>query len=110
MQHPSLLVAVVEIEHGANVSGVIPPWFSTSHSIPCSRFRQNILWAEPRPLDDGLAAPLSGHGLDQGAFGPVNVFHDRSLTRSRPGAPAVTQLMAVRRHRYVTLDWIAASR
>lgn len=38
MQHPSLLVAVVEIEHGANVSGVIPPWFSTSHSIPCSRF------------------------------------------------------------------------
>ena len=69
---------------------------------PLLPVRQNILWAEPRPLDDGLAAPLSGHGLDQGAFGPVNVFHDRSLTRSRPGAPAVTQLMAVLRHYYLT--------
>jgi hypothetical protein len=55
---------------------------------------KKILWVEPRPLDDWLAAPLSGHGLDQGAFGPINVFHDRSLTRSRPGVPAATQLMA----------------
>jgi hypothetical protein len=40
-----------------------------------------------------LAAPLSGYSLDQGALGPIKVFHDLSLTRSRPGVPAAKQII-----------------
>ena len=95
MRHPRLLVAVVEIEHGANRIRRDPAVVLNQPFDPLLPVRKKILWAEPRPLDDGLAAPLSGHGLDQGAFGPINVFHDRSLTRSRPGVPGATQLSSV---------------
>jgi hypothetical protein len=87
-------VAVVEIEHGANRIRRDSAMVLNQPFDPLLPVGKKILWVEPRPLDDWLAAPLSGHGLDQGAFGPINVFHDRSLTRSRPGVPAATQLMA----------------
>ena len=57
---------------------------------PLLPVRKKILWAEPRPLDDGLAALFSRDDLDQGAFGPINVFRDRRLTRTRPGVPGAT--------------------
>ena len=86
-------MAVVEFEHGANCIRRDPAVVLNQPFDPLLPVRKKIPRAEPRPLDDGLAAPLSGHGLDQGAFGPINVFHDRSLTRSRPGVPAATELV-----------------
>jgi hypothetical protein len=79
--HPRRFVAVVEIEHGANRIRGDPAVVFNQPFDPLLPVRKKILWAEPNSLDDGLAAPLSGHGLDQGAFGPINVFHDCSLTR-----------------------------
>jgi hypothetical protein len=88
-------VVVVEVEHGANRVRRDPAVVLNQPIDPLLPVREKILWAEPRPLDDGLAAPLSGHGLDQGAFSPINVFHDHSLAESRPGVPAATQLTLV---------------
>jgi hypothetical protein len=95
-------VVVVEIEHGANRIRRDPAVVLNQSFNPLLPVGKKILWAEPGSLDDGLAAPLSGHGLDQGAFGPINVFHNRSLTRSRPGVLAATQIMAALRHCYLT--------
>jgi hypothetical protein len=95
VRHPRLLVVVVEIEHGANRIRRDPAVVLNQPFDPLLPVRKIILRAEPRPLDDGLAAPLPGHGLDQGAFGPINVFYDLSLTRSRPGVPAAKQMSSV---------------
>jgi hypothetical protein len=95
VRHPRLFLVVVELEHGANRIRRDPAVVLNQPFDPLLPVRKNILRTEPRPLDDGLAAPLSGHGLDQGAFGPINVFHDRSLTLSRPVVPAATQLSSV---------------
>lgn len=98
MRHPHLFVAVVEIEHGANRVRRDPAVVLNQPFYPLLPVRQKILGAEACPFDDGLAAPLSGHGLDQGAFGPVNVFHDRSLTRLGVGVPGAARVSLVMGH------------
>lgn len=85
MRHPRFFVPVVEIEHGANRIRRDPAVVLNQPFGPLLPVHKKVLWTEPRPLDDGLTAPLSRPGLDQSALGPVNVLHNRSLPRSRSG-------------------------
>jgi hypothetical protein len=73
VRHPRLFVAVIEIEHGANRIRRDPAVVFNQPFDPLVPVHEKVLWAEPRRLEDGLAATLSRHSLDQGAFGPVSL-------------------------------------
>jgi hypothetical protein len=88
MRDKRCLMVVVEIEHGANRIRRDPAVVLNQPFDPLLPVRKKILWAEPRPLDDGLAAPLSGHRLDQRAFCPVDVLHGPDIAPQKPDVPA----------------------
>ena len=75
-------MAVMEFEHRPHRLRRDPAVVLDQPVDPLRAVGQQIFRGKPRSLDDGLAAALSGHGLDQRALGPVNVCHRRIVTQA----------------------------
>ena len=75
-------MAVMEFEHRPHRLRRDPAVVLDQPVDPLRAVGQQIFRGKPRSLDDGLAAALSGHGLDQRALGPVNVCHRRIVAQA----------------------------